>query len=206
MGGNRQRTNRKYLSIVRGQVVERVPEGTANAVSRVLDNDKKETVYELWFDSYDATLKDIYIEDTDYGEQCRVVLSDIGEEYVLNMPTNSSNFDSFARLVPYLKLNTLYKFKPYDFIPKDSNKRKLGLNIFEGDNKIAQFYSKENSNGLPAFPKGVGGAKPTKRDIEKWNTARIEFLVNSTRAVVDKWNGALGTSNNSGGEPSDLPF
>ena len=170
MAGNPVKEKKKYLTIYQGKIVQRADVNTPNAVKRT--NKNGEDVYELIFESFSAEIKDIYVEDTEWGEQCRVLLSDMGDEYVLNFPTDGSNFDSFAKKSPNVKPNVYYTIKPYDFTP-EGGKRQVGVNLFyDSDKKVETAFTKDNNGGMPDFPKDKD-----KRKIAKWSIDKTAFLV-----------------------------
>jgi hypothetical protein len=170
MAGNPVREKKSYLSVYKGKIVQRVPKGTEQSIERVTKTG--DTIHELHFESFSAEIKNMYVEKTDYGMQCRVVLSDMGEEYVLNIATESSVFDSFAKRVPNIKSGVYYTIKPYDFESKEG-KRMIGVNLFDGKNKIDPFFTKDNPGDVPAFP--TGG---TEKAVKRWAIDKTEFFEN----------------------------
>jgi hypothetical protein len=170
MAGNPVKEKKSYLSVYKGKIVQRVPQGTEGSIERVTKNG--ETIYELHFESFSAEIKNMYVEKTDFGMQCRLVLSDMGQEFILNIPTESSVFDSLAKRVPNIKRGVYYTIKPYDFESKEG-KRMIGINIFDGTTKVEPCFTKDNPGGVPAFP--TGG---TEKAIKRWAIDKTEFFEN----------------------------
>ena len=204
MGANAVKERAKYFNVTFGKVVQSVSKETPNAVFRVNGNGKD--VYELIYSSLSGRILDITIfEDKEYGDKCRITLDDVGERMVLQFPVESRYFNSLACKIRNIPTNTHVTIKPYDFKAED-DKRVIGLNILEGDEKgikVLPFITKENPCGIPAYPEN-----PTKNAVKKWSADREEFLIAEVNAHREKFHtGApVQDSDTEGMEADDLPF
>lgn len=190
MGLNKPREKKNYLTVFQGNLVMKVQEGVEDATSRV--NKKGDTVWELSYPSVSAQIKEFYIEETEYGDQLRVFLDDMGDEFLLNIPVESSLFDSFAVKIPNLKPNVYYTIAPYSF--EADGKKRTGFTVKDGDNKVESSFTKDNPGDMPKFPTGKG-----KNDIKKWAIDKQDFLIKVVTKAGLNWN-------NPKKEKDDLPF
>lgn len=161
-----------YYSIWGGKVVrqwfqEEAPEGFANLQKRVTQDSKKT----VWYKPYIFEGKITNVEEKRNkhleGQPFEVHLELDGES-ILVFKSESGYHRSFLMAMKNLPKGEEIEIRPYNFVSKDDNKRKIGL-VFEGpEGKIAPYYTKDSDDGPP---------QPTKNRKGEWNfDAFYEFL------------------------------
>lgn len=136
--------NKPFLSISGGKLRRKVEEGTPGAVARI--NKNNEQVYELVYPGWSGTVHDWEVASNDFGDQLRVTFDDA----VLTMNVESAYFRDFVRKFASADKHRAVTVKPYDFVT-DEGKRMTGLNIFQGENKLDDYFSKKTESGWVAM-------------------------------------------------------
>jgi len=178
MGLNEQ-TNRIYLNAVLGKLRKKVKEGDTGSKSRELKDGS--VVWERVYNSVTGSLDNIvFHESDDYGNSWSVDLKDGEETYRIQVSENSRYGMDLLKKLPNLKSNINYKITPYDF--EDNGKRRCGLSIAHGEEKITSYYQKftkdgdkytvENLHGYPSF----NGDSKDKDDLKIYYTMAAKFL------------------------------
>lgn len=160
---------KKYYSIFQGKFARRVDKGTEGAVTRTT-TPKKGTgkeVHELHFESLSGKIKSIEIEQTDFGKQYKVSMSDVGDEMVISLAVDSNFGDSFMSKILNVNFSQDVELKPYSFTTKDTGKKREGINIFQNNEKVAYFFTKEE-------PKGKPQPESDKMDSDDWKVYNIQ--------------------------------
>lgn len=175
-------SNKTYLQIVNGKFAERVKEGTAGAVARYSEKADK-IFHEVYWHFVEGKIASMKIEDSDFGEQLVIEITDTGAELeVVKIPVDSRFFSTLAVRLPNIKRGDhVFRFVPYSFKGEDG-KTISGMNIFldgaEKENKVEPFFTRENQGKMPPFPEGG-----SKKDVQRWRIDLNEFLTN----VVNHW-------------------
>jgi len=208
----RTSSNKKYYSIFQGKFARKVEKGTEGAVTRMtkpVTGTPKE-VYELYFDDIGGKIINIEIETTDkMGKQYKVTLYDVGEELVVTMPVKSGFGDKLMDKILNVNLKEDVKIVAYDFVAKDTGKKRQGINIFQGSefkDKIDTFFSKENPKGRPQ--------KTDDIDWEEYNILLRKFYAKVLEqkvqpAIIEANKPApppVQTNDVTASETDDLPF
>lgn len=181
---------RTYLSIVNGKIAQKVEEGTSGAVSR--KNKNEQVIHELLHDSVSGRIKEMKIEQKTFSggktKQLEILMDDIGDAFILTLPVDSKFFDQFASKIGNANLEETIEITPYSFTPKGEAKKKSGLNLYQGGNKLGYFFSKENPMGKPFPPE-------EQMDEEEYRVFKIkerkfycDYIMGKTAAVVAKAN------------------
>lgn len=204
---NRNENRKTYLNIVGGKIARRVKEGDEGAVKRYSEK-KQEDLYERYYDELSGIIRRLEIEESDYGKNLKVTISDIGEDYVLNIPVESKFFDSFCAKIKSANLNASLTLIPYSFTDKEG-KKLSGMNIYQDGEKLPYFYSKEDPKGKP-MPEGElddDEWKIFKIKERKFYTAMIASLnMNILNAPQNTLQKADDTITEPEKENGDLPF
>lgn len=160
-----------YLSILFGGIREKVTKDTPGAVPRV--NKNNDEVWERVDKSLEGKLVDIfYKEHHEYGNSYEIVIDDGDEKFNLSLHEDSKYAIQFLSRFPNINLKEFITIVPYEFTPADSDKKRSGLNIFQGDNKIADYFRvKEGENWIhrDGFPE-----PEAVMDKKKWKKYSIE--------------------------------
>lgn len=158
MGFNpeQNRENKIYISIVGGNLHQKVPEGTPGAVERKNKNDVM--VHEIVYtNGYTGYLKSLLIkDDPTYGKQLEVVLFDDRDTVQIAIPVDSKYFDTFASTVGNVDFAKPFTFKPYSFEPKDGKPlpdgkipKRIGVSITQESEKVKYYHTPEDPKGKP---------------------------------------------------------
>jgi len=170
-------SNKPFLSIVAGNIVQKVDKDTPGARYREYEkNDgstagKWENVYMNWH----GTIQGITFKDTDFGTVCNIDLGDA----TLTLNTSSRYFSDFACKIPGADLKEELTFHPYDMEIEDGKKRQ-GISLQQNGQKLQNvYYDPESKTTIGGFPQ-IDEAKKEKLKKNYWKTyfAEVEaFLV-----------------------------
>lgn len=142
---------KNYLNIIGGKFAEKAKPETEGAVKRYSEK-KKQDVYEVLYKDITGRITEMKIDKTDYGKQLLLTVVDVDETLQINIPVESKYFDSFCAKIQSADLSKQVRLAPYSFNPKDKPETKMtGMNIFQDEDKMGYYYSKENPMGKP-FP------------------------------------------------------
>lgn len=175
-----------FLNIVNGKITRRYKNhqkdgnGKQVTVEREIVNKKTKkvdkVVIEQYWDDIDGTLVSATIDTTgDYGANLVFEMNDDGENFLLQIPLDSSYGDTILKRIPNIATALRVKFVPYNFESKtelgnDGNPKKIiGCNVFQEGVKIKPKWTKEEPGNLPKWIKS--------ETTGKWNnTDYLEFL------------------------------
>lgn len=140
--------NERYISIKSdGKFHEVVNKDTENAVLReyTLKDGTEGSKWELLYRSVDNVLiTNIRFEDSDYGENILLTLTD-GENEVVWSENTGTNFGTdLMKKLPNLDFSAKLSIKPYSF-EDENGKDRRGVSIFQID-KIQNFFWDEKKN------------------------------------------------------------
>jgi hypothetical protein len=167
--GLNQNSNRIYLSVADGKIIQRVKEGTPNAIQRVTKNGK--TVHEIKFGSLSGFLSGVSIKENEFGKDWVFEIEDNGEVFNLQMMYNSRYATTFlnALLNPVVDLNMPITITPWS--KEVDGKSKTAVYLKQGEEDIKWYFTKDEPNGMPPLEKVVFKGK------EQWDDFKImEFL------------------------------
>lgn len=160
-GNNDQQTGVIYLRIADGKIIETVEPGTAGAVSRIT---KPSTEHpngrEVWErrDGYvDGIITSMFHTEREYkGEKITelvIRLRDVDEHYSLKVNKGNRYWVGIMSRLPNVNMQRSVRFSPYDFEGKDEatggKRQVIGINLYQGDQKIDPAWSKTNPGELP---------------------------------------------------------
>jgi len=210
---NTQQTGtRFYFSIIEGDLKRKaLPTDPETAVSKRTNKSGKE------MDEYTATsiggkIKDFNLFTEEYqGKKFTnlvINLSDIGENYVINIPAESRYYSSFVTKLPNIDFSQYVELSTFKFQPKDKLKPISGVTLKQGLGKVPDFYSKTNPlPNVPDFPTGgdlneikmwgLQQAISLKKVLEQ-QRERLFSVINTPEPVAE--------NNNSEQVEDDLPF
>lgn len=178
MPGNLMTEGKPYLSIVGGNIVQKVSADTAGARKREyeLPNKQNGVKWELVYTSWTGKIFGITFKDTDYGEVCHIELDDA----VLSLNTASRYFQDLACKLFSGDLQKDFTFHPYDM--ETESGRKTGISLQQGGEKLKNYFYDGEKN-LHGFPE-VDKARATKKTY--WKTYFIEvadFLIEKLKSL-----------------------
>lgn len=174
--GNESQGGGNWLTIIKGEIVRRVPPGTTNAVERTTKGGK--LVHELRYNTLEGTLKRIDVSSGEYGDQWVFVIDDGKQEYFLALPYSSGTANGFLFRLPNINFEAPLKINTYYIQDKDDpNKWRQALTLSQGGVKLERYFTKEEPHRLPDMEKVL------VRGQEEWdNSKRLDFL----RKMVDE--------------------
>lgn len=218
-----------YLRIAGGKIVETVTEDTPGAVQRTNKNGK--VVYEQIDGYVDGIATSMYHRDHalptgEIVQELIVRLRDKDEHYHLSIKRGSRYWSELLLRLPNIDLSKPFRIAPYDFMGKDEKtggeRRVIGLNIYQGGDKVDPKWTKTNPGDLP---QGVQVQKPGGSPVlvngrPLWDfSARDEYLLKIFSEIVSQmqWGDhAVGGTNDTAptgtppapidGAEDDLPF
>ncbi len=169
------RAEGNFITILGGKFCQRVPEGTAGAVTRV--NKMNKTVHEKFYDSFTGKLVGIKTQDGEYGKSWIFSFVDGGEMYNLQLSYSNSFATAFLKMLPNCDLSQPMKVSPS--VKQVDGKDKSSLFINQNGVAIKHAYTRENPNGMPDME------QVTVKGQQVWDdTKRIEFLYNMVATTI----------------------
>lgn len=146
-----------YLTIVEGQLAQRMKSKTNNSTTRTLSNGN--VVEEEYYRGISGMLFNLDVKThPEYGETLHVYITD-DKDYCIQMQLNSSYAQNFLKTLPNVDIN-----KPIVFTPsikvKDDGKKDYTVFLRQDDKPVKRFYTKDGDNKLPepVIKKGRRGA------------------------------------------------
>lgn len=179
--------NERYISVkADGLFHEKVSQDREGAVLREYENKdgSKGSKWELLYRSVDNVLiTNVRFEDSDYGENILVTLSD-GENDVVWAENTSSNFGSdLMKKLPNVVFAEKVSIKPYSFTTEEG-KPKRGVNIYGKGDKLMDFFYEDGKklHGFPEWPKEA--SEMSKNDWKKYFLEVEIFLTDYTKKNI----------------------
>ena len=171
-------TNKPYLRIVDGHLVQAVEEGTPGAKLRKweLPTGQKGEKWELNYSSWSGKITGVNFRETEYGEVCILEL----EDAALSINTVSRYFSDMASKLYGADLTQDITLHPYDF--ESEGKRFKGVSVQQDGAKLKNYFYDGEKN-LHGFPE-VDKSKTSKKTYWKIYFAEVaEFLVEQLKAL-----------------------
>ena len=174
MPGNQvERSSKPYLTIVGGNLCQKVDKGTPNARFREyeLPDKTKGSKYELVFTNWEGTIRDMEFVTGTYGDQCKVHFDDA----IIVLPTSGRYFSNFAEKIMNADLSKPIVFHPFD-MEGDGGKQVTGVSVQQDGEKLKSYYwtGEKKEKGFPE----VDQEKATRKTYWKVYFAEVEgFLV-----------------------------
>lgn len=185
-----QQSGTTYLSIKQGMIRQKVAEGTPNAVLRKYTNPQtgaQGEVWELVYPGWRGIVRDINFYEGEGYENVNVVFDDVS----LSMNVDSRYATDFLRKFAGADWHKEVVLTPYDFV-NDEGKKRSGLTLTQGGNKLPDFFSTKNAKGewvqKEGFPAYTGTDKDdwkmyliqTKKFLKNW------YLLHPINTIGDK--------------------
>lgn len=165
MPGTQYEGGRTYLSIVGGKIRHKVTEDTEGAVLRKWETPtgEKGEKWELVYESWNGLIKDIRVNETEYGKFLEVKFDDA----TLSIHTDSRYFSDFVKKLASADLTKPIVIRPYDF--EDDKKQKVvGVTLTQlGEKLTDHFYDFSTKTYKFDFPKAAH-TKTTPYDKDDW--------------------------------------
>lgn len=144
--------NTTYLSVADGNLVRQHKTANANTTERLTKTGK--LVFEERFKDLTAKLTSINTRENEFGKQWQITFVDGDATYIVSLPYSSRYASSFLKALPNVNLANELRFMPWAMKDKnDATKTITGITLYQGGEKIAPYYTKEEPNGLPQMVK-----------------------------------------------------
>lgn len=177
MGLTTQKENNAlFLTIVGGDLVQKVAEGTQGAVKRVYETPDggKGEKWEIHHRDLTGYISGIDFRDTDFGEQCNIKITDGVETAVLSIPTESRYFMDFGQKLSNIDFNEQIVLNPYDFTG-NNGKQIRGISIQQNGQKVENyFWDKENKKLINGIVSPENNGKDFDKDDWKMYFIRLK--------------------------------
>lgn len=216
MAENQQTTGgtKLYYSIIEGELRRKAKQEDNAEFIRKRTNKSGQELEEYAPGSISGLVKSLLINSKEFNGKkvtnLELLLSDVGENYLLQVPVESKYFASLVEKLPNIDFGQYVNVSVYDFTPTDSNKRRVGVTVKQNNVKLTSAFSKENPlPGVPDFPTngdddekklwGITRTKALKSLVAEQNNRLQEFLKGPAPESVVAEPAAEGSAD-------DLPF
>lgn len=205
-------SNTIFLSVVDGQLARRFEKHQQNekgeqiTKERVIKNrttGQERTVIEAYYGGVEGLIEKSEIHEGKYGFELRITIN-AGEHgvYQIQMPYNSGYTLSYLMKVPNIDPDSEVIFRPYSFTPQDKDKKISGVTIIQKnrgfeDDKVPNFWTKEDPKGLPEGKKSEDEHGKIKWDFKDRNRHLNKFH--------KEWADKLGALNIASSPSESLP-
>ena len=146
-------TGATYLTIVGGNLVQKVAEGTEGARLRKYEKSDKSfgEKWEIVYTNWEALITGIEFKKGDYGDECKIIMADA----ILTLPTAGRYFADFAAKLKSADVSKPLLIHPYSF--EVDGKMKTGVSLQQDGVKLQSYYwdseAKKSINGIPQWDK-----------------------------------------------------
>lgn len=182
-------TSKIYLSIVKGNLVQKVEEGAEGARKRVYEKSDGSSgeKWELTYKSVSGYLSNLTFKDSEFGEKFVIELTDGEEKYQIKFPSSGSYFADFGKKISDIHLDLPITINPYDFTTKEG-KKKTGLFILqEGQKLTSTFWDADKKKVLGDFPQPTDKGKGF--DSDDWKVYFISVKKFLKEHIQKVWGG-----------------
>lgn len=168
MGLNNNSSSGIYLQVSKGKLVRQFSSPTEKSVARVNKNNK--TVYEEFYDSLTARLREIKVKENDFGKFWTLVFNDGETNYFVDLNYSGGYAISFLKALPNADLNIDMTIVPK--FTEDGDKKSSVIFINQAGRGLKHYWTRDNPGDLPDLKKIRVKGKDTWDDSD-----RLEFLL-----------------------------
>jgi len=134
-----QSENRTYLQISYGKLRRKSNSEDSEAVER--ENRQGDLVWERVYNFVEGQITNIYYKENDeYGNSFDVTIDDGKDKFSVVFKENSRYCQDFLSKLPNVELQNWVKITPYDFVPKDSDKNRQGITLWQNNIKLLNYF------------------------------------------------------------------
>lgn len=187
-------SNTTYLTIIGGNLKQKVSEDTEGAKCRVYETKEggEGVKWELTHRNISGKLVAFDFDKKDFGVTMLeiVIIDEDGVKIQISTPDNSRYASDFMEKLPNIDLGQEIVFNTYDFEPK-GGKRKTGVSIIQGKdadgepNKIGTaYYDFKSKKPLRGLPQPTGDTD--EYDTDDWKMYYLQkkkFLIKETKKI-----------------------
>jgi len=150
-----------------GVFVKKVDKGTPNSRERTYLNpktEKEETVTEDVVKAFTGYIRNIELQEQDWGEVIMVTLvEDDGNQVSLSFNADSNFGTDLMKKLPNVDFLKLVRLAPYSFETKEGKKMR-GVTIEQAAEKVTSFFSEKDGDSY----KSINGFPEPKGDTSKF--------------------------------------
>lgn len=176
---------RTYLHITYGKLRMKTTESDPEAQTR--ENKDGKTIYERVYSWVEGTLTGIYYKQDDkFGNSFEVIVDDGKDRFQISFSEGDNYFMDFFSKLPNADVSKIIRIAPYDFEDKNTGKRRKGITLMQGGEKIENYFNvKENDKYVykHGFPEPEN---PKKMDKEDWKIYFIKVTKFLRNHINDK--------------------
>lgn len=183
----------RYITIKSdGKFHETVNKETEGAILREykLKDGTEGSKWELLYDKIEhSMIKDIAFQDSDFGENLQITLTDGENEVILSENVGTNFGTDLLKKLPGIMLEQEVGLSPYSFLG-NNGKDVRGVNVWQKSDKVTSFFwdGEKNLHGFPTPPKAR--EEMSKTDWQIYFLTVQNFLVNYTKEhIVPKFAG-----------------
>lgn len=180
----------QYYTVIDGTFRVQVSPEHPEAVARAWESTdgKSGTKYERIVHALFGVIEVMELKDGDYGTNLNIVLdkNEDGKNPVMSLSISTPYGENALKLLPNLVKDTEYRFHPYSFKDKESDKdiRGLEINTKDEEGKFTVrvsnfFYDSEKKEALNGYPTPTGDTSTYNSD--RWKA----FYLNARIFMVD---------------------
>ena len=144
---NTQHGHTEYFTVSDGQFVKRVKEPTEASQSRV--NKNGVTVHEERYKALTGTIVSAEIRESDYGKDWSFKMVHEEGAYVIQMPYGSRYATDLAKRFRNIRQGEAVRLMPWSLIDDKTGKKRSGLAVYQGGQKLEPFFTKDSAEQLP---------------------------------------------------------
>ena len=176
-------SNTTYLSIVGGNMVQKVDEDHPDARKREYETSDgaKGTKWEKSWRNLSGFITGIDFEKSNFGTQVRLTLQKGEERVILSFPYESDYFTDFAKRICGADLTKEVVINPYAMTVEGKEYKKRGISLKQDGEKLGNyFFDFDKKKSLHGFPE-VSASDRKNYDSDSW---KLFFL--TVRAFLKK--------------------
>lgn len=179
------KSDKVYYTVFDQKFRTKVREGTPEAIERI--NKKGVRVFEREVSALFGVVEDIFLEDSDFGKQVKIVLdkNEEGKNPVIGFGVESKNGRDILKILPGVNFAKEVRILPYRFTPEGESEERSGISIAQADEdgkftvKVQNYFvdpvTKGPANGFPT----INWDKATEAEQKIYKIQRDAFLVES---------------------------
>lgn len=139
-----------FITIYKGRLTRRVPEGTPGSISRETTKGQIKTVHEKYYDAFVGKLIGIKTMDGGYGKQWLFSFKDTADVYTLALGYDSGTALSFLAMLPNVDVTKEMKVSS-SLTTNNKGTESTSIFINQNGSPIKHAFTKTNPNGLPPW-------------------------------------------------------
>jgi hypothetical protein len=163
--------SKNYVNISNGKLVVRCKDGDEGAVARKLTKGKNEgkLVYEQLYDFFTGHITNVgIVKNVGMADSLHIHVTNREAKHsvIITMQFDSDNAARFYKVMKNIDLTRPVMFRGYNFVPEGQTKAMVGYNLFQGDEKLTSYWTKEE---IPQWTKSLQAVQGKLEKQEVWD-------------------------------------